>query len=525
MNRHRTDQNIHPRFPEIVDRIIEWGIIFLLVFTPLAFGAVHLWAYSLMEFIICFLGILWIIKLLVIYGKKTYTVSNSKSVNPHTPFLVNRFGFVKTSLNIPIFIFVGLTFFQLISLPPGVLKFLSPHTYSLYEEVLLGWPEDEPFFEPENQTSIHQNTEISSIESHISKKQNLFSNWRTVSIFPYATKNKLLKVLAYIGMFFLIINNPTLKITRIIVIVISLGFFISFLGILQKLTGITKIYWIRDASYASSFGPYINRNHFAGYIGMVISLALGLLISRFARITFSQGITWRTLVETFESHLLGNIVLIFATMIMISASFLSLSRGGIISFLITIVVFTALIGFKRTKIVVAGGRKVLFSVLIVTFVFLLWIGLNPILDRLSDLSSTDRTVIYQNTIAMVKDFPFLGTGLGTFQYLYPRYKTLENQLLCDHTHNDYLELLSNSGLLGFLTGLGFIIMFFWNILAKWWKRRDPYAKGIGLGGICSVIAILPHSYADFNLHIPANALFLSFILGLTYNVVNLKSKC
>lgn len=188
------------------------------------------------------------------------------------------------------------------------------------------------------------------------EKQNFLSNWRTISVYPYATKTEFLKILSYIVVFSLIINTPGLQIARIIIIIMGLGFIISFLGVLQNLTGTTKIYLIRDASYAGPFGPYVNRNHFAGYIGTVILLSIGLLISRFEKVTFSQNVTWRVFLMTFESHLLGNIMFIFALMIMISALCLSLSRGGIISFLITIVIFFIFIGIKRTKTVISKGR-------------------------------------------------------------------------------------------------------------------------------------------------------------------------
>ncbi len=162
------------------------------------------------------------------------------------------------------------------------------------------------------------------------------------------------------------------------------------------------------------------------------------------------------------------------------------------------------------------------SVLVITFVFLMWLGLDPVLNRISDLSPRARYDVYLDTINMTKDFPVYGTGMGTFQYVYPGYKTLQSQLYYDHAHNDYLELVSDNGLVGFVIVLSAFIMFFWKTWERWWERRHYYAKGVALGGVCSVIAIIAHSFTDFNLHIPANALFLSIILGLTHNTVNLK---
>ncbi len=162
-------------------------------------------------------------------------------------------------------------------------------------------------------------------------------------------------------------------------------------------------------------------------------------------------------------------------------------------------------------------------VLILALVFLTWIGADPILNRLSNLSLSTRYDVYENTLTMAKDFPLFGTGAGTFQYLYPKYKTLLSQSYYLHTENDYLELLSDTGLSGFMTVLIGFILFFKKILTRCWRSENPYVRGITIGVVCSVVAILSHSLVDFNLHIPANALFFTIILGLIYNTVNLRS--
>ena len=129
-------------YPKIANRIIEWGIIFLIVFTPIAFGTVHPWAYTVMELTVCFLVIIWIVRLGLININKTTTIRNPKSEIRNSN--INRFGFIKTPLTIPIIIFVGLILFQLTPLPPGVLKILSPNTYKLYKTTLPDWQTSNP---------------------------------------------------------------------------------------------------------------------------------------------------------------------------------------------------------------------------------------------------------------------------------------------------------------------------------------------------------------------------------------------
>ncbi|WP_096896297.1 O-antigen ligase family protein [Candidatus Scalindua japonica] len=505
------------RFPLIADRVIEWGIIFLLVFTPLAlptrYGLLHLWVYTIIEITIFVLVIIWLLKRIII------AINANSDLRIPNSIIINRFGFVKTPLNIPIILFVGLIILQLIPLPPGALKLLSANTYYLYQN-------SNPLPATRNQNLEISPTKlpISNEQPDIQTQRSEISDWLPITIYHYATKSEFIMILAYIGMFFLVTNTPGLRIDRFLLIIMGVGFFVSFLGILQKFAGADKIYWLLDSPGPSFFGSFINRNHFAGYIIMVIPLSLGLLISRFGSITFHKTMTWRVIFTEFESHILGNGLLVFAIMIMVSALFLSLSRGGILSFAVTIVVFVTIISLSRkTRSIISKGRKVTIITLFLAFILLVWLGIGPVMERLSDISSPDRNQVFQDTIDMTKDFPLLGSGLGTFQHLFPKYKTLERQQFYDHAHNDYVELLSDSGLIGFILIIGSIIIFIRKILVRWWERGDSFAKGVTLGGFCGIIAILCHSVTDFNLHIPANALFLSFLLGLTWNAVNRES--
>ena len=88
-----------------------------------------------------------------------------------------------------------------------------------------------------------------------------------------------------------------------------------------------------------------------------------------------------------------------------------------------------------------------------------------------------------------------------------------------HAHNDYLEFLSELGIVGMMLLLGGILYMFMKSFAVWRKRRHPEVKGLGLGGILATICILIHSFTDFNLHIPANMLLFSVVLSLTAVVV------
>jgi O-antigen ligase len=332
------------------------------------------------------------------------------------------------------------------------------------------------------------------------------------------------------GTFFLIINTIRSRnqIMRLVIAIIIAGTIVAFLGIIQMVSRTDKIYWFWQSHYKTGgyFGPYVNPNHFAGYLEMVIPLTLGFLITKLLNYSITHTGSWRHRLSRIESHLSKNALLIFVIVIMAAALFLSLSRGGIISFLLSLVFFSIILGLKKTQ---RKKRKVVLIILGLVFAFLIWIGIDPVLKELSTLSnlhkaSPHRPLVWKDTLNLVKDFPLFGVGLGNFQHLYPKYKTIKSKVFWDHTHNDYLEMLSDTGSLGVLFLFGGLVFFLAKIIKKWQQRRDPFVVGITLGGLTSVMAILLHSTVEFNLHIPANAMLLFIILGLTVATSHLKMR-
>lgn len=478
------------------NRIIESGLIFLLIFTPLALGTVHTWSITIMELTVLFLFLVWMFKWTFEGREKTVTDDSTISDS------FSGFRLKGNVLFIPLVLFLVLIILQLIPLPPKVLKILSPETYKIYAEYLpYEWP-----------------------------AQN--AKWRTISIYTYATNTEFYKILIYGLVFFLIINTITTKkqINSLIKTIIFMGFFLAFFGVIQKLSWNGGIYWFWESTQrASPFGPYVNRNHFAGYMVMAIPLTLGFLVFKLHHFSYktSHSSFLKRLAEN-EKLITNIIILLFLILIMISALFLSLSRGGMISFFISMFFFVfGLIFIKRE-------RKKLWIVLMIFLLLIIsldWFGMEPIAKRLGTLqklynqeSYETRIEIWQDTSKIIKDFPILGTGFNTFSYIFPNYKTFDKQLSYKYTENDYLQLLSETGVIGLAIALSFLSIFFIKTLKKWYKRHDIYVRTLVLGGFVSCVALLSHSFTDFNLRIPANALLFTVILGLTYNLVHVENK-
>ena len=296
----------------------------------------------------------------------------------------------------------------------------------------------------------------------------------------------------------------------------------AVVGLIQKVSGTAKIYWFWQPQYGGNpFGPYVNRNHFAGYMAMLIPLGLGWLWGRLAQEGKGKaGLGWRESLLAVVSGRNGRLCLLaFALVNMAAALIFSASPGGIVSCVSALLFFTLLVYVSR------GERRYLGIVASVLGAFVLayalWLGIDHVVARFFQ-SGDDRPTYWSATLRLIDDFPLLGVGLGTYVHSFRRYNPILTPMRVDHAHNDYLELLAEAGAVGFLLVVGGLGWFGWRTLQRWSARHDPEVRGIVLGGLTSVLAVGIHSMMDFNLQIPANALLLAVILGVTSVAVHMR---
>jgi O-antigen ligase len=274
------------------------------------------------------------------------------------------------------------------------------------------------------------------------------------------------------------------------------GFLVAIFGILQHLTFNGKLYWFREMRFGGiPFGPYVNRNHFAGFAELVIPTALVPLVlgkvrreRRFAVVVFA--------------------------LLPIVALFLAASRGGIVSFAAEIGVLTLLLALRR-----AGGRHVLAGgvVLLLAFMLVSWLGVRQILERFSSMQSLEvtggkRASMRHDSWRIFRDHPWTGTGLGTLPIIFPAYESLYDAKFVNHAHNDYLEMLADTGLVGALCCASFLGLLFFSSLRHLLVSDKSFAAALHLSGLVACCGFLVHSLVDFNLHMPGNAL-LFFLMA------------
>jgi O-antigen ligase len=452
--------------PAAPHSVIEKGMLFLLLFTPLAVGAVQPWSTAVME-----------IASFVVFGAWLLTLRQGNEKSVILPmFLVALVGLVLVVL------------LQLVPLPGTVLAAVSPATARLYQRFSLSGE----------------------------------ASWRTISIHPDATEEELFKLIAYAAVFIVIINHYRTReqVRGLVRAIVMTGCLLAVFAVIQKLTWNGSLFWfypVRETLHP--VGPYINRNHFAGYMEMAIPLGLGLILDGATRID-SRG---RLPPVKRISAILGSrefssvVFLSLAVLFMAGALFMSLSRGGILGFGVAAFVFALLTRSKRSL------RKRILALAFVGLAVLVlvvmtgWGRIERRFEELGDEANFKRIEIWRDCAGIVWDFPVWGTGLGTFDDAYLRYQSASPGLLFDHAHNDYLELVTDAGLAGTLLAAGALALF-GQALAKAWKaRHGRFVTSIAAGGISSGAALAVHSMTDFNLHIPANALLATVIAGITFS--------
>ena len=314
----------------------------------------------------------------------------------------------------------------------------------------------------------------------------------------FSTRVELLLLLATLLFLFLCVQAfRTLQDWRTFVwFGMGLGFVISVFGILQHLTFNGKLYWVRELTYGGiPFGPYVNRNHFAGLMELLIPLALvPLVLGKVRRERLA-------------------VVGLFAIM-PIAALFLSASRGGIVSFFVqfTLLVYLLLRRRGLAKRLLAVSAVLLAALMIVT-----WLGVGRILQRFSSIQTLEvtegkRAAMRRGAWHIFLDHPLAGTGLGTFQIAYPPYETLYDGKVVNHAHNDYLQTLAETGALGGLCCAWFLGVLLLKSFSLFRQSDFSFPGALQLSGIVACAGFLVHALVDFNFHIPSN-LWLFFLMA------------
>ena len=389
-------------------------------------------------------------------------------------------------------LFFSISLFLCLPLPPMLLSIVSPVRFQKLSAVWYltdGYP-------------VWQSISYSS--------RNAFSWW----VFLFSL------LLFYIVLKNLFKDRKNLK--TVVLIMICIGLLESIYGLIQALSPSLGVLWVDyiDSYMGTARGTFINRNNFAGFINMIWPLALGVTLEMNGQLKSVKAILS-------SDKLNRNALMALGVIGFLLALILTRSRAGIASGLIGFVIFLMISQTKRY-----GGiqtRILLIGIIILSCVYSFTIGIDPIVERffIAVSEGNFRMLIWGDSLSIIKDHP-LGIGLQNYETVFSVYnQSFVSDKTVTYPHNDYLQLLIETGWVGFGTLIGGFIFFIvknFQRIRRFDSKYDSMRFYFAIGAFSGLITMVCHSFFDFNLQIPANCLYFVTLLAIlsscTENTLN-----
>lgn len=534
------------------DDLVVAGLFLTLAFAPVAFGAVHQWAYTLIETAQFALLIGWMARVRMEGAKPARSAVK----------LANLVG-----LALPASLFALLLGFQIAPLPPALMRVISPATYRLYTESLPGWPQTAPYqawraawsSNPHGGAPALQVTlppvgeqkpararaaaptaaaKVPPAEAERPSPATLGHlgdlRWRSLAIAPTVTWAALLEMLGGSAVFFLILCYPfgfvgaereadARFMRHLVLALMTIGAAVALIGLVEKATWNGRILWFfvpQDWPAASpesvrASGPFVNPDHFANFLALLLPLAAVGALFPIASVRREHAADLRTPCAV-------------AAFLMAAGILLSLSRGAWIASIVGVCLGLGW-SFKYArdrapKLLRRWGVRTLPLVMgaLAIFMLLLFvIGPSGRDEATSRIGSTIlqgnslglKPAAWRDSLRMIADFPIFGVGLGCWPEIFPHYQRPPSmQFFYRQPENDYIQFLAETGLVGALVALWFGATV-WRkcraAAAQLSARQWPLFAGLGAG----ITGALIHEFFDFSLHTPANALLFIVMLA------------
>ena len=319
----------------------------------------------------------------------------------------------------------------------------------------------------------------------------------------YATWSKGLLWTSYAAIFFLVsqIFRRERWITAFGIFSTAYGFLLSLFAISQQFTSNGKIYWVVTNRYGGwIYGPYVNHAHYAGLMEMLVPFPIVFAI-------VGRG----------GKH--GRVLFLFAAVVMCSSIFLCQSLGGMIALAVELGALSLILLRNRRS---AYREILLLGILCVSLAaWLVWLRPPGLLERLArlvnpiaDAGVTGRIAIVKDSLRMLPHRPILGWGLGTFSTVYPSFRSFYTNLWVNEAHNDYIQTLVETGIVGFAAACSFVVLLCREGVRNLRRWRTNARSTVALAAFMGCIGLLVHGLFDFNLQIPANAAFFFALSAL-----------
>ncbi len=328
-----------------------------------------------------------------------------------------------------------------------------------------------------------------------------------LSLDPIASRESAIKLITYLLLFFLMqqlfVEATTQQWERFAFAASVFAFAIAMFAMIQFFVSPGTVYGVVKPRWGGYiFGPYISHNNYAGLMEMLIPFPLALVVG------LRRGHPAR-------------LALGFSALVAFLSVLLSGSRAGALALVVELLVFGAIAlrsssAAGKTKRAVAVGA----AVVALLGCFFLWVDPGGVYRRWDSLANSPdlrndwRMRMTVDSLHMSHDHFLAGVGLGAFERAYPRYQSFATDLLIEYAHNDYVQFVAETGLLGWVVTPLAILLFLKMAFTRIGKRIGTAIGWTQMAAAIAVCGILVHSWVDFNLHIPANAAWFSICVAL-----------
>jgi O-antigen ligase len=452
-----------------VEKGLFYALVLIIVLAPIPLGSNRVWAATLLQIALYSVLAGWLV--LWAFNKAKIPAAFRHAWPAHLAFVA----------------WILLLALQVTPLPPAWIEFLSPtvHAYHLQARAFAGVMEG-----------------------------------MTLSVDAHASWAVLLRSFGYYTAFslcLLLVTNRE-RVRTLAASLVAIAFMLAVYGVLMHLAGTRQVWFgtliLHDASASATFP---NRNHFAGWLVMCLALGIGLLL---ADLKDHRHDSWKEFARSILVMIFSRkIQLRIMLCVLVIALTTTHSRMGNTAFFASLII-VGLIGLALSRHAPRGTVLLLSSLLVIDLMIVgSWFGVEKLAKRIEATTMQEfqgRQDPSDFVFSQINDHPVFGTGAGTFYVVFPVYRGANVVDFFDYAHNDFAQLAAETGWVGFSL-LGFLVLASAGAaLRAQWLRRDPVMRGISFASLMGILALMIHSWVDFNLQIPANAQLFTVLLALAW---------
>lgn len=476
---------IDDNLPQVRDGWIYYGLLALLVWAPLPLASNRTWG----------IGILAIWMLVLLSGA-------ALAWRRHAGAAFSRLREFRWPL-ILLGGFVLLTFLQTLPLPANMVALLSPESYRVQDAAGLA------------ASGLPMRLSVDVFQSRI------FATLSFVYFLAFALTA--------------LLTRNAERLETLAQTLVWSGLLQALIGVLLFSFGAHYQLFFTELVHGKVIGTFVNQNHFAGYMEICLAVGIGLMLARLGNSKPGQGGWRQRLVSALGFLISAKMRLRLMLIVMVIALVLTRSRMGNTAFFASMLV-VGLVAIALSRRGAPATVWLIVSLVIIdVFIIGTWVGLEKVMHRIQEttvvteqgrsedsLEQRIEPAVY--AIELVRDFPVFGSGGGSFYNAFARYRPPEITAYFDHAHNDYVEIASDTGLLGFSLLGGVVLLVMGRALWVLYRRHSSLPRGMAFAGLMAIVALGIHGTVDFNLQIPANALTFTVILALAWSGAVLHSR-